>query len=369
MRIYNAQIYINGKFVNGGIDFDEKINEVGPSVTSGDIDLNNQYLIPGLIDIHTHAAVNVDASDGKSEDLPKLGKYYAKEGVTSFCPTTMTLKEKELTKAVRALSGYVRPKNGAKIAGINLEGPFLSRAKKGAQNEENLHLPDIDMFNRLNDASNHMIKLVTVAPEESGAIEFIKEASKVATVSIGHTACDYEQAMKAYEAGASHATHLFNGMPSLLHRAPGVIAAALDNNASVELITDGFHIHPSVIRLTSKLFNDKLCLISDSLRCAGMPDGEYELGGQPIEMINGKACLKGTDTLAGSSIHLMEGLRRTVKFGVPLEKAVLASTLSPAKAIKMDKEIGSLEKGKYADFVVLDSSLNVKAVYINGERI
>lgn len=369
MRITNAKIFVDGKFVESGMDFDEKINEISSSIKDGDLDLKGDYVIPGLIDIHTHAAVNYDASDGNLDAMQILGQYYAKEGVTSFCPTTMTLKEEELTKAVKVIASYDRPYNCAKLAGINLEGPFLSRAKKGAQNEANLHEPDIDMFKRINEASGNIVKLITVAPEEPNAISFIKEVSKLCTVSIGHTACDYDTALSAYKAGATHATHLFNGMPGLHHRAPGVIAAALDSNATVELITDGFHIHPSVIRLTSRLFNDKLCLISDSLRCAGMPDGDYTLGGQEIEMINGKAFLKGTDTIAGSSIHLMEGLRRAVSFGVPLEKAIIAATDTPSKVIKMDNEIGSLKKGKYADFVVLDKDLNVKSVYINGKRI
>ena len=200
-------------------------------------------------------------------------------------------------------------------------------------------------------------------------MEFIEAVSKVCTVSLGHTTASYEIARSAYAAGASHATHLFNAMPPLNHREPGVIAAAMDAGATVELIPDGLHIHPAVIRLAHRLFGEKLVLISDSLRCAGMPDGDYELGGQPITMKNGKATLTGTDTLAGSSIHLMEGVRRAVRFGVPLEAAITAATLTPAKAIGMDHEIGSLEPGKAADFVLLDEALRVKAVYIDGAQV
>ena len=224
------------------------------------------------------------------------------------------------------------------------------------------------MFHRLDEASGGIVRLVTVAPEEPGALEFIRDVSRTCTVSIGHTTADYDTAMAAYQAGASHATHLFNGMPSLLHREPGVIAAACDAGASVELITDGLHIHPSVIRLTHKLFGEKLVLISDSLRCAGMPDGDYTLGGQPITMKNGRATLTGTDTLAGSSIHLMDGLRRSVSFGVPLEAAVYAATEAPAKTIR-HSDIGRLAVGCCADLVLLDSQLNLKAVFIDGQRI
>jgi len=368
MIISNAKIYIDGAFTEGGIDFDERINEVGKGITGG-TSASGCYIIPGLVDIHTHGALGYDVSDGTGDDIYRLGEYYAKGGVTSWCPTTMTLKEEALTSAVKTIAAYKRPDGGARIAGIHLEGPFLSMAKKGAQNAENLHLPDWNMFMRIYDASEGLVKLVTVAPEEEGAMEFIERASKLAAVSIGHTAADYDTAMRAFEAGASHATHLFNGMPGIHHRSPGVIPAALDSGASIELIADGLHIHPSVIRMTYKMFGEKLCLISDSLRCAGMPDGDYELGGQPITMKDGKACLSGSDTLAGSSIHLMEGLRRAAGFGIPLEQAIYAATLAPARSIGMDKEIGSLAKGKYSDFVILDEGLKVKSVYVNGAEI
>ncbi len=368
MRIKNGKIFLNGQFVEGGIEFNEKIIAAGSSVTDGE-DAEGCYIIPGLIDIHTHGAMSEDASDGVAAGMPIMSRYYAKDGVTSWCPTTMTLKEPVLTEAMKVIREFQRPEDGAKVAGIHLEGPFLCYAKRGAQAAENLHAPDVDMFRRLNEASGNQVKLITVAPEEPGAIDFIREVSKDCTVSLGHTTADYDTAMAAYEAGARHATHLYNGMPSLLHREPGVIAAAADAGATVELITDGLHIHPAVVRLTHKLFGDKLVLVSDSLRCAGMPDGDYELGGQPITMTNGKATLTGTNTLAGSSIHLMDGLRRTVSFGVPLEAAVTAATLAPAKAICMDDQIGSLDVGKWADFVVLDQDLNVKAVYINGKNV
>ena len=369
MKIKNAKLFVNGAFQEGCLAFDKVIRQIGTDCGEADLDAEGGYIIPGLVDIHTHAAVGEDASDGSSEGMVKMSRYYAREGVTSWCPTTMTLKEPVLTKAMHTIRDFVRPKDGAKSAGINLEGPFLCYAKRGAQAAENLHAPDIDMFRRLNEASGGIIRLVTIAPEEPGAMAFIREISRECTVSLGHTTADYDTAMAAYEAGASHATHLFNGMPNLLHRAPGVIGAASDAGATVELITDGFHIHPSVIRLTHRLFGDKLVLISDSLRCAGMPDGDYELGGQPITMKNGKATLKDSDTLAGSSIHLMEGLRRSVSFGVPLEAAVLAATLAPAKVIRQENSIGQIAPGCCADLVWLDEQLQVKGVFIDGERI
>ena len=371
MKLANALVFIDGTFACGGIEFDSRFTAVGEDVKAeGDFtDCQGAYIIPGFVDIHTHAAVDEDASDGSVEGLEKMSVYYAARGVTSWCPTTMTLGEDTLIKAVRAAASFARPANGAKLAGVNLEGPFININKKGAQNGEFVKAPDIDMFNRIYEASDGLVKLITIAPEEKGSAEFIREASKKVTVSLGHTDADYDTAMKAYEAGASHTTHLYNAMPPLHHRKPGVIAAASDAGATVELIADGFHSHPSVVRLTDRLFGDKLVLISDSARCAGMPDGDYELGGQPITMKNGKAVLKGTDTIAGSTIHLMDGFLRSIKFGVPMEHAVEASTIRPARVIGADGEIGSISPGKCADFIVLSKDLEIIDVYIDGQKI
>ena len=352
-EISNANVFLDGRFVTGGIEFSDVVEAVGPAVTGG-TDLGGCYVIPGLIDVHTHGAMNEDASDGSPEGLVKMARYYAAGGVTSWCPTTMTLKEPVLTKAMEAVRDFRRPADGAKVAGVHLEGPFLSLKKCGAQNPDNLHAPDAQLFHRLDEASGHRVRLVTVAPEEPGALPFIREVSRTCTVSLGHTTADYDTAVAAY---------------ALNHREPGVAAAALDAGATVELITDGFHIHPAVVRLVHRLFGEKLVLISDSLRCAGMPDGDYELGGLPITLTEGVARLRGSSTLAGSSIHLMDGLRRAVSFGVPLEAAVYAATAAPAKAIRRDHEIGTLALGLAADFLVLDKDLNLKAVYVDGVRV
>ena len=370
MIIGNAKVFIEGVFRETSIAVENGII-VGVDVpgASADIDAKGMYLVPGFVDIHTHGAVNEDFSDGKTDGLQKMSRYYASHGVTCFLATTMTLKEETLLPAMHAVRDFNRPSNGAKCVGIHLEGPFLSYAKRGAQAAENLHKPDIDMFHRLNEASGKNIRLVTVAPEEDGAIQFIKEISKNCTVSIGHTTADYDTAMSAFKVGASHATHLFNGMPGFGHRSPGVIGAAFDSDATVEMICDGLHIHPAVIRATHKMFGKNMVIISDSLRCAGMPDGQYELGGQPIEMNQGKATLLGTDTLAGSSTNLLDELRNLVRFGIALEDALLALTETPAKAIRLDHEIGTISLGKRADLLLLDKDLQLKTVFINGEIV
>jgi N-acetylglucosamine-6-phosphate deacetylase len=365
MRIKGGKVLFGRTVVDADIAFDRAITAIGRLEGPADLDAAGGYVIPGLVDIHTHGAVGEDFSDGKPQGLQPLADYYAAHGVTSYLATTMTLKEEVLTPAMHAVRDF-KPGGGAKCAGVHLEGPFLSFAKRGAQAAENLHKPDAALFHRLNEASGGQVRLVTVACEEEGAIPFIREVSQVCTVSLGHTSADYDTAMAGFQAGASHATHLYNGMPSLLHRAPGVIGAAFDAGASVELICDGLHIHPAVIRATYQMFGDKLNLISDSLRCAGMPDGDYELGGQPIVVKDHKATLLD-GTLAGSSISLLDAVRNVVRFGLPLAEAVYAASAAPAQAVGLDA--GVIAHGKAADLVVLDRDLNLKAVFVDGQRV
>ena len=364
MLIKNARVLIGKAFQTADIQFDRTITAVGRLDGPADLDAAGCYVVPGLVDIHTHGAVGEDFSDGKPEGLQPLADYYAAHGVTSYLATTMTLKEETLTPAMHAIRDF-KPNGGAKCAGVHLEGPFLSYAKRGAQAAENLHKPDTALFHRLNEASGGQVKLVTVACEEEGAMPFIREISRVCTVSLGHTTADYDTAMAGFAAGATHATHLYNGMPSLLHRAPGVIGAAFDAGASVELICDGLHIHPAVIRATYQLFGDSLNLISDSLRCAGMPDGDYELGGQPIVVKGGRATLLD-GTIAGSSISLLDAVRNVVRFGLPLAQAVYAASTAPALAARLDA--GVLQAGRSADLLVLDENLELKAVFVDGKE-
>ena len=366
MILKNCKVFLgDGEFHDCELLFGKTIDGAGKFEGEG-LDLGGAYVVPGYVDIHSHGCMNRDFSDGDPEAMAVASSYYAQNGVTSFLATTMTLKEHQLMPAMACVKN-AGALPGARCAGVNLEGPFLSYAKRGAQNPDNLHKPDADMFMRLHEASGGAVKLVTVAPEEEGGLEFVKRVSPVCTVSVGHTEADYDTAMRAYEAGASHATHLFNGMPGLHHRNPGVIGAAFDAGATVELICDGMHIHPSAVRCAMQLFEGRLALISDSLRCAGMPDGDYELGGLPIKLGGGVARLLD-GTLAGSSINVGEAVRRAVKFGVPLERAIAAATSVPARAARL-ADCGELAPGKRADVVVLDADLNVKMVFVGGEKV
>jgi len=369
MLIKNANVFMaDGKFRMGDVGFTDTIRRVGRIDGAADIDAQGDYLIPGLIDIHTHGAMGCDASDGDAAGLDIMSRYYAAHGVTSFCATTMTLSEATLTRAMQAIRGCERPKDVARCAGVYLEGPFLSQAKKGAQAAGHIHAPDVDMFMRLFAASGGKIRAVGVAPEQPGSDAFIRAVSQRCTVSLAHTAADYETAAAAFEAGASQATHLFNGMNPFLHREPGVIGAAMDHDAYAELICDGLHVHPAAIRGAFRMFPGRIVLISDSLRCAGMPDGSYALGGQPIVVKDGRATLLD-GTLAGSCISLLGAVQNAVRFGVALEQAVEAATLAPARALRLAHTLGAIEPDKAADMLILGRDLKLRHTIIGGEVI
>lgn len=365
MEIYNANVFgPDGQFHTGSVRFGAAFGHDGGGER---LDAQGGYVIPGLVDIHLHGAMNADFCDGDAAGLKRIGQFLITRGVTSFCATTMTFDEPTLTQALRAVRDY-GAQDTARCVGVNLEGPFISRAKKGAQNGAFLQPPDAALLARLNEASGGLVRLVDMAPELDGAMEFISQARKSCRVSLAHTACDYETAMAAFSAGADHVTHLYNAMAPLEHRSPGVIGAAADAGAFVELICDGLHIHPSVIRATFKLFGaDRVCLISDSMRCAGLPDGDYELGGQPVFVRQGRAAL-ADGTLAGSSINLLTAVQRAVSFGISLEQAVLAATVTPAQAIGLADEIGTIAPGRRADCVLLGCDLEPQAVFLGGIR-
>lgn len=333
--------------------------------------LQGACVIPGLVDIHTHGNSGYDFSDGNREGLIRMGRYLAAHGITSFAPTSMTLPYDRLKSAFLTALEYDqnRPYDGARVAGIHMEGPFFSEKKKGAQNSAFLQLPDREGFHMLQDACGGLIRIVDVAPELEGAREFIREVSRSCRVSVAHTDASYEDALLAFDAGASHVTHLFNAMPAIHHRRPGVIGAACDReDVAAELICDGVHVHPAVVRMAFRLFPGRICLISDSLRCCGMPEGEYELGGQTILLKDGQARLPGGD-LAGAVSNLYDDMVNAIRFGIRMEDAILAATWIPAKEIGAEKEMGSLEEGKKADFLICGENWELKQVYLDGVRI
>ncbi|MBO2527497.1 MAG: N-acetylglucosamine-6-phosphate deacetylase, partial [Clostridiales bacterium] len=263
-----------------------------------------------------------------------------------------------------------RPADGAALRGIQMEGPSFSETKKGAQNGAYLRTPDFEAFKKLFDGCGGLVRIVGVAPELDGSVDFIRKATELCTVSIAHTDADYDAARAGIAAGVTHLTHLYNAMPAIHHRKPGVIAAAAEaETVSAELISDGQHVHPASVRLAFRIFGAaRMVLISDSLRCCGMPDGEYELGGQQVFLRDGIARL-ADGTIAGSATNLFECMRRAVSFGIPREDAIRAATYNPARQIGCLREVGSIAGGKNADFVLCDEQLNRKAVYLAGNKL
>lgn len=331
------------------------------------LDAEGLFVLPGFVDIHTHGALGHDWSDGDKDANKEMLAFYASCGVTSVVPATMSYSSDILSDAISAMYPlFDKGDYGAVLYGINMEGPFLSHAKKGAQNPKYLMDPDIAMYQELDKLSRGRIKLVDIAPERKGAMDFIKAVSKHTVVSLAHTAADYELACAAFQAGASHVTHLFNAMSDYNHRAPGVVGAAMDFASQVEVISDGIHIHPSVVRGAFKMFGaERICLISDSMRATGMPNGSYTLGGQEVFLRDGKAVL-ADDSLAGSAVDLAECCRRAISFGVPFEQAVQAASSNPARVIGLQKEIGCIAPGLRADLLLWDMHYNTQSIVVGG---
>lgn len=327
------------------------------------IDAEGLLVLPGLVDIHSHGAVGHDFSDADAEGLKEILRYEKSCGVTSYCPTTMTLAEEQIEKILATVEPAMEEKDGAVIRGINLEGPFLDPEKKGAHVEAYIRKPDAELFRKLNACSGGRIRLLTLAPNVEGAMEFIDEVKDEVCISLGHTSADYETASEAMRRGAHHVTHLYNAMQPFSHRSPGLIGAAADDpECMVELICDGIHIHPSVVRAVFRIFgSERVILISDSMMAAGMENGTYELGGQRVTMKDRKAVLDD-GTIAGSATCLFECMRLAHTFGVPLADAVFAATRNPAKSIGVDAQVGSLEPGKEADILLVTEDLILQKV-------
>ena len=335
------------------------------------VNLCGAVVLPGLVDIHIHGSAGADFSDGDADGLRRMARYLALHGVTSFLPTSMTLPYDTLSAAFQTAVRLIEesPPDCARVLGVRMEGPFLSEAKRGAQNRAYLRAPDYAAFSDLYHGCGGIVRIVDLAPELPGAAAFARQAGSLCAVSIAHTAAGYAEAAAVYAAGAVHLTHLYNAMPPLLHREPGPIGAALEREkVTTELICDGFHVHPAAVRAAFRLFPGRVCLISDALRCCGMPDGVYELGGQPILLRDGTARLED-GTLAGSAATLFECVRNAVRFGISPEEALYAASLLPARVIGQESTVGSIAPGKSADFLICDRDWHLLAVYKNGREI
>ena len=370
------------KFTDGGIVIkDGTIEQVytegnRPQTEDEILDGKGMYAIPGLIDLHFHGCKGDDFCDGSRDAIVRIAEYEASVGVTAIAPATMTLPVEELEQILRVAAEYKKgphSKKEADFVGINMEGPFISPAKKGAQDERNIIPCDVKVCERFLKASEGLVKFMGIAPEESeNAVAFIEEVKDKVNVSLAHTNADYDTAMAAFNAGADHAVHLYNAMPAFTHRAPGVIGAVYDSkHVMAEIICDGVHIHPAAVRATFEMMGeDRMILISDSMRAAGMPDGSYTLGGLDVNVVGNRATLASDGAIAGSVTNLMDCMKTAVKtMNIPLETAVACATINPAKSLGIDAGYGSIRAGKKAHIVLMDQELNVQQVIKDGELL
>ena len=358
------------RLVRGDLEIEGgRIRQVGEKLSWSQndlvVDCQGYTIVPGFVDVHIHGCAGADTCDGKRESIDAMAEFLLTKGVTSFCPTTMTVDRAEIEAALLAAKACVdQPGPGARVVGVNMEGPFIAAARKGAQKEEAILPPDPELFRHFQELSGGIVRLVDIAPEQPGGLAFIREVKDLCAVSIAHTTANYDQAKESFDAGITHATHLFNAMSGLHHRDPGVVGAVFDDSrVYAELICDGFHIHPAALRTAFQVLGDRALVISDSMRANGMPEGEpFDLGGQMVTVREGKATL-ADGTIAGSVSNLHQEVKNLVRFGIPLEQAVKAASLIPARSIGLEEEIGSIAPGKRADLVVLDENLDIVAVY------
>ena len=373
---------INGKIVlsdrleeNSVLLFDEKITGIVPMnelpADAEIIDAQGNYIIPGLIDMHIHGYLGEDASDGSFEGIRTMAEGVAKNGVTSFLPTTMTVSYEELRAAFAQIRRAMDQSKtadwqGAQVLGVNAEGPFINPSKKGAQAAENIRRGDAEFLKENLD----IIRVFTIAPEMEGNMETIAEMNGKTLISMGHTGATCEQAMSAFDAGVRHVTHLFNAQTPLMHRDPGVVGAALcDDRVSTELIADCFHVSARLFPLVSRMKGDKLVLITDCTRAGGLADGEYTLGGQPI-FVKGIECRLADGTIAGSVLKLNNAVKNLLdNSSLSVWDAVNAASLNPAKRIGVDASKGSIETGKDADLVICDKDFAVCRTIIAGRDV
>lgn len=342
-----------------------KIAEIG-FFNEGGVDMSGCLVLPGFVDIHIHGGEGADFSDGDTASFDAMSRYLAKHGVTSFCGTTMTLSQDKLRRIVSAAADYTAPKS--KLVGINLEGPYIAMSKKGAQNAEYVRAGSVDEVRELYSICDK-IKLITIAPEAFDSAEFIKEVSRFVSVSVGHSAANAEQCRTSFENGANHITHLFNAMTPMTHREAGIVGTAFDNdNVMCEIICDGEHICPTVLRNSFDILGeDRACVISDSMRGAGVGEGEFELGGQTTYVKPGYKVAKLADgTIAASITNVFDEFKNLLSFGIDFKTALKSCTINPARSIGEQDNIGSIAVGKCADFIVTDENFNIKEVYING---
>ncbi len=374
MLLSNARICSSAfEIVDADLEIESgRIKEILPrGAKEGGLDLSGLLILPGFIDQHIHGCAGADTCDDDPEAMKTMSSYLASQGVTSFCATTMTIPfsriEKILENARRFQDSNYK---GAALAGVHLEGPYLSAGRSGVQNPDYIRKPDFEEFRSLAGRFPGLVRIVDVAPETEGAADFIRKAAELCTVSFSHSAADYERTKESFSEGISQVTHLFNAMTGINHRAPGAAVAVFDDGqVKAEIICDGLHVHPAVLRMAFSLLGEnRTIIISDAMRAAGRPDGEYLLGDQTVRVMNGRTYY-GDGRMAGSTTSIHKEIRNLLSYGIPFSRVIRSATINPAVQLGMDSMTGSIEKDKYADLAVVDAGMNIRKVFVRGREV
>lgn len=383
LYLINASIILENSVIQHGFMHikEEKIDSIGEmgicpylSITDKVYDCRGkQFVIPGMIDLHVHGAAGFDFMDGTHEAFEGIGLALAKEGITSFLATTMTNPIQNINNTLKNLAEYMEKNNEPGIPemiGIHLEGPFINKEQKGAQPENDIIPPNADLFKQWQRLAGNSIKIITYSPELDTGFELLTELKKLKVIpSIGHTNASYDEAMNAINQGVTHATHLFNGMKSFHHRDPGVVGAAiLHDDVYVEIISDGIHFHRDLLKLIVKMKTlEKVIVITDGMRAKGMPDGEYDLGGQRVSVSDGKCLLISNDSLAGSILTMNNARLNLEKWlDLSIHEQILITSTNQAKRLEISSRKGSIGVGKDADIIVIGQNGEVELTICRG---
>lgn len=372
-RSISGRAFVNGKFHDDClISFERDVISDVKIGGATEVPGTSGLILPGMIDVHVHGGGGADFMDGTTEAVDTVTRFHARHGTAAMAATTLSASREEIARALRVIQkGYERPSSdGAEIEGVHLEGPYLNPKKSGAQDRVSVRPPDLRELEEWIALAPEPRWIVTFAPEVEGGWSLQEKFRHEVLFSIGHTEATYAQSLEAVQRGARHFTHLFNAMPPFHHRDPGVVGAALVSlDSSVELIADGVHLHPVILQTMARLMPERLVLVTDAMRAAGMPDGRYRLHGYEVTVSEGAARLEN-GALAGSTLTMIRAVQNMVELaGLKLEQVIPLATEIPARLLRLEKRKGRIEIGYDADLVVITPRFEIQRVFLRGQEL